>query len=184
MPHSVAAFSSLCGCLVLIVYIHIFISKTTHATTLSNVAAFALPSGTDILQRTAPHCNTLHHNATHCNPLQHTATHCNTLQHTATHCNALQHIDIQKQMPPVVWLRLVRSLQLQVAFAEYSLFYRALLQKRNTILRSLRIVATATVHGHVLFMFWSVSICCRSLLRIQIYLYIYTADKKVTLCSA
>jgi len=43
---------------------------------------------------------------------------------------------------PMVWLRLVGSLKLQVSFAEYSLFYRALLRKRPTILRSLRIVAT------------------------------------------
>jgi len=40
------------------------------------------------------------------------------------------------------WLRLVGSVQLQVSFAEYSLFYRALLQKRPIILRSLLIVAT------------------------------------------
>ena len=35
------------------------------------------------------------------------------------------------------WLRLVGSLKLQVSFAENSLFYRALLQKRPIILRSL-----------------------------------------------
>jgi len=40
------------------------------------------------------------------------------------------------------WLRLVGSLKLQVSFAEHSLFYRALLQKRPIILRSLLIVAT------------------------------------------
>jgi len=40
------------------------------------------------------------------------------------------------------WLRLVGSLKLQVSFAEYRLFYRALLQKRPVILRSLLIVAT------------------------------------------
>jgi len=40
------------------------------------------------------------------------------------------------------WLRLVGSLKLQVSFAEYSLFYRALLQKRPRILRSLLIIAT------------------------------------------
>jgi len=40
------------------------------------------------------------------------------------------------------WLRLVGSLTLQVSFAEYSLFYSALLQKRPMILRSLLIVAT------------------------------------------
>jgi len=37
------------------------------------------------------------------------------------------------------WLRLVGSLKLHVSFAEYSLFYRALFQKRPIILRSLRI---------------------------------------------
>jgi len=39
------------------------------------------------------------------------------------------------------WPRLVGSLQLQVSFAEYSLFYRALLQKRPIFLRSRLIVA-------------------------------------------
>jgi len=42
----------------------------------------------------------------------------------------------------VGWLRLVGSFKLQVFFAEYSVFYRALLQKRPIILRSLLIVAT------------------------------------------
>jgi len=40
------------------------------------------------------------------------------------------------------WLRLVGSLKLQVSFAEYRLFYRALLQKRPIILR--RLVKAAT----------------------------------------
>jgi len=40
------------------------------------------------------------------------------------------------------WLQLVGSFKLQVSLAEYSLFYRALLQKRPVILRSLLIVAT------------------------------------------
>ena len=40
------------------------------------------------------------------------------------------------------WLRSVGSIKLQVSFAEYRLFYRALLQKRPIILRSLLIVAT------------------------------------------
>jgi len=43
------------------------------------------------------------------------------------------------------WLRLVGSLKLLVSFAEYRLFYRALLQKRPVILRSLHIVATPYV---------------------------------------
>jgi len=41
------------------------------------------------------------------------------------------------------WLRLVGSLKWWVSFAEYSLFCRALLQKRPTILRSLLIIATS-----------------------------------------
>jgi len=40
------------------------------------------------------------------------------------------------------WLRLVGSLKLYVSFVEYSLFYRALLQKRPIILKSLLMVAT------------------------------------------
>jgi len=39
------------------------------------------------------------------------------------------------------WLRFVGSLKFEVSFAEYRLFYRALLQKRPIILRSLLIVA-------------------------------------------
>jgi len=42
----------------------------------------------------------------------------------------------------VIWLQLVGSLKLQVSFADYSLSYRALLQKRPVSLRSLLIVAT------------------------------------------
>jgi len=44
------------------------------------------------------------------------------------------------------WLQFVGSLKLQVSFAEYSLFYTALLQKRPIILRSLLIVATPDPH--------------------------------------
>ena len=40
------------------------------------------------------------------------------------------------------WLRLVGSIKSQVSFAEYSLFYRALLQKKPIISRSLLIIAT------------------------------------------
>jgi len=43
------------------------------------------------------------------------------------------------------WLRLVGSLKVQVSFAEYRLFYRALWQKRPMILRSLLMVATPYV---------------------------------------
>ena len=40
------------------------------------------------------------------------------------------------------WLRLVGSLKWYLSFSEYSLFYRALLQKRPVIIRSLLIEAT------------------------------------------
>ena len=40
------------------------------------------------------------------------------------------------------WLRLVGSFKLQVSFAEHSLFYRAILQKRPIILRRLLVKAT------------------------------------------
>jgi len=41
-----------------------------------------------------------------------------------------------------MWLRLIGSLKWWVSFADYRLFYRVLLQKRPTILRSLLLVAT------------------------------------------
>ena len=109
------------------------------------------------LQHTATQCKTLQHNAAHCSTLQHTATHvetfrsCNTLQQTATHCNRLHPTAIipktrcnklQRTHTHMGWLRFVGSLKSQVSFAEYRLFYRALLQKRPIILRSLLIVAT------------------------------------------
>jgi len=40
------------------------------------------------------------------------------------------------------WLRSVGSLKLYVSFAEYSLFCRALLEKRPIILRNILVVAT------------------------------------------
>jgi len=59
------------------------------------------------------------------------------------------------------WLRLVGSLKLQVSFTEYRLFYRALLQKRPTILRSLLIVATPYL--------WSIILMCLFLLNDDIW---------------
>jgi len=73
--------------------------------------------------------NPRHDTHTHIS-LQHTATHCNTLQHTSYWC-CLQ------RCTGVGWLRLVGSIKLQVSFAEYSLFYRALLQNTPIILSSL-----------------------------------------------
>jgi len=45
----------------------------------------------------------------------------------------------QQNNDAIGWLRLVGSFKLKVSFAEYRLFYRALLQKRPIILRSLLI---------------------------------------------
>jgi len=65
------------------------------------------------------------------------------------------------------WLRLVGSLKLQVSFAEYRLLYRALLQKRLIILRSLPIVTTSS-HNAAGFMWQSLqrmSESCHTLMR-------------------
>jgi len=84
---------------------------------------------------------------------QHTHTHTHT--HTHAHIHTYTHQKINEDtkflcvwQPKglsalfIWWLRFVGSLKLQVSFAEYCLFYRALLQKRPIILRSLLIVAT------------------------------------------
>ena len=54
----------------------------------------------------------------------------------------LMYIHMCTILVPMGWLRLVGSLKLQVSFAEYRLFHRALLQKRPIILWSLLHVAT------------------------------------------
>jgi len=51
-------------------------------------------------------------------------------------------VDNNSRKSAMGWLRWVGSLKLYVSFAECSLFYRALLQKRQVIFRSLLIVAT------------------------------------------
>jgi len=53
------------------------------------------------------------------------------------------------------WLRLVGSLKVQVSFAEYRLFYRALLQKRPIILRSLLIVAAPYTRPECAAVWWA-----------------------------
>ena len=66
----------------------------------------------------------------------------------SSHKNDTRHTSNEVYMG---WLRLVGSLKLQVSFAEYRLFYRALLQKRPIILKSLLLVATPylyTSHMH------------------------------------
>ena len=51
-------------------------------------------------------------------------------------------VSLLTNLVPIGWLRLVGSLKLWVSFAENCLFYRALLQKRPLILRSLLVIAT------------------------------------------
>jgi len=84
-------------------------------------------------QRTAPHCNTP----------QHTAIYrvYRFVQYMHSHSHSNTHMG---------WLRLVGSSKLYVSLAEYSLFYRALFQKRPILLGSLLIVAT-TYLCHRLF---------------------------------
>jgi len=64
-------------------------------------------------------------------------------KYVCTHFNVRCRYDgTHTAIAPMGWLRLVGSIQLQVSFAEYSLFYRALLQKRPVILSILLTVAT------------------------------------------
>jgi len=67
----------------------------------------------------------------------------------------MSHVTWLTHMDDTGWLRLVGSLKLQVSFAEYSLFYRALLQKRPIILRSLLIVASPYTYGWFMSHVWS-----------------------------
>jgi len=71
------------------------------------------------------------------------------------------------------WLRLVGSLKLQVFFAEYSLFYRALLQKRHTILRSLPIEATPYSESSLSCMHIHIYIHVYVYMYIQVYTYMH-----------
>ena len=72
------------------------------------------------------------------------ATTHDTHRHTQTHTDTHRHT--ARRMSGCV----VGSLQLWVSFAEYRLFYRAFLQKRATILKSLLIVATPYWHRMLL----------------------------------
>jgi len=69
-----------------------------------------------------------------------------TRKHTCLHLHTpLRYVFIRTPLKTKIcmgWLRLVGSLKLQASFAEYCLFYRALLQKRPIILRSLLIIDT------------------------------------------
>jgi len=85
-----------------------------------------------------------------CSVLQCVAVCCSVLQCVAVCCSVLQCVALcslqrlrhHRVCSTMGWLRLVGSIKLQVSFAEYSLFYRALLQKRPIIWSILLTVAT------------------------------------------
>jgi len=74
------------------------------------------------------------------------------------------------------WLRLVGSIKLQVSFAKYHLFYRALLQKRPIILRSLLIAATPYIQRYIRLseMNLTANKGVRLYLYVYVHLYVYT----------
>ena len=82
------------------------------------------------------------------------------------------------------WLRIVGSIKWWVSFAEYSLFYRALLQKRPTLLSILLTEATqykhssctysATYSGNEFIYMWGITIWTR-----QVHLFADILGKRV-----
>jgi len=61
----------------------------------------------------------------------------------ALYCSTVQGLpELVLYLCVMGWLRIVHSLKLHISFAEYSLLYRALLQKRPILLRRLLIVAS------------------------------------------
>jgi len=102
-----------------------------------------------------------------CSVLQCVAVCCSVLQCVAVCCSVLLtsirllYTLTLARYTLMMWQRLLGSLKLQVSFAQYSLFYRALLQKETHKLRSLQIVATPYSQGRVSVR----TFCIRSLLR-------------------
>ena len=90
------------------------------------------------------------------------------------HISLCIHMDIRMGC-----LRVVGSLKLYVSFAEYHLFYRALLQKRPMILRSLLIVATPydhlsmCIHMHIHTRFLYILDACIRVYASYICMYIF-----------
>ena len=68
----------------------------------------------------------------------------------------------------MAWLQLVGSIKLQVSLAEYSLFYRALLQKRTVILSILLTVATL-----YMYLMGQVYVYVNKYICIHVYVYMY-----------
>jgi len=70
------------------------------------------------------------------------------------------------------WLRSVGSIKLYVSFAEYRLFYRALLQKRPIIWSTLPTKATQYIHLHMHTCIWVYMYVCMYT-RTYVYMYVY-----------
>jgi len=146
----------------------LFTTYTFHDTTHNGTGVRGVTDRyCNTLQQTATHCNTLQHTATHCNTLPHAATHCRRARShgplllvAACSGGSARPPQLRRRDWPTSydflsvcvvfgagvqttmgWLRLVGSLKLYVSFAEYCFFYRALLQKRRIVSRSLLIVA-------------------------------------------
>ena len=122
----------------------------THCNALQHTAAHC-----SSLQHTVAHCSTLQLTAAHCNTLQPAAIHYLMSPDTCWLFPAVQGsfycLSAKREreaLSPVFlaaddnsfhrlstmgWLQSVGSIRLQVSFAEYRLFYRALLQKRPII---------------------------------------------------
>ena len=85
-------------------------------------------------------CIYLSHSLTHtpCTCSWHSSSVYTSFRSSLSLCLSLTHLTYA----PMGWLRLVGSIKLQVSFAEYSLFYRALLQKRRIMLSILLSEAT------------------------------------------
>jgi len=139
---------------------HILQCVATYCSVLPHIAVCC-----SMLQCVAACCSVLQHVAVCSRMLQCVAACCSVLQHVAACCSILQyvagcHSTLQYARSTYVyicalqggaelamgWLRFVGSLKRNISFAEHSLFYRALLQKRPIILRSLLIVATPYVY--------------------------------------
>ena len=102
-----------------------------------------------LLQRVALRCSAVRCGAVRCSVLQCVAVHCSALQRVCTYLLILSGVLPEGCLviePPMGWLRLVGILKLYVSLENLGLFYRALLQKRPMILRSLLAEATTCQH--------------------------------------
>jgi len=98
-------------------------------------------------------------------------------------CHALVTHIMRYASRPMGWLRLAGSLKLQVSFAGYSLFYRALLQKRPMILRSLLIVATPYTCSTITKEVFGMADCPELVSPLPVFIYMSYACHAVEMCA-